>query len=470
MKNFKYLLIALSFYFFSCDVLDQESISDITQNNAFVDESDAQSAIIGAYDQLQAMMGNAPGGVAHFVAWGDARGDTMTNRELSQGIQDISDNMLNSTSPYVDWSIIYGLINITNTILVEVPQIEGISESMRDQIVGEALFLRGLSYFYLVRLWGDVPLVLTPYTSSNDEFKVSQVSKNLVFTQIIEDLIRAESFVPSSYSNNSQTRGRATLGAVNALQAHVYLWKARVEGGGDSDLNLALDAANKVLNNGNYIPWTDYNAVFENENTAESIFEVQYDLTLFDANSLSFSFLKEPYNTQLRAATQFDPLFLDFISTRPEDNRISTILQEAGPADLINDPFIVKYKGKGQTAEGFSSSDDNIPIFRITGIQLLKAEILALLGDFDGSMALVNNVRNRAGLADLALSSQTEILEAVLAERNIELFAEGHRWFDLIRNGKAVELSDIVNENHLLWPISLEELTQNPNLVQNTFY
>ncbi len=470
MKNLKYILSALIIGLVSCETaLEQSPVSDITQSNAFQNEDDAESAIIGCYNQLQAAM-TGGAAVANFVAWGDARADEMLTNDTGGTIVEISENLLTSTNLYADWSEFYRLINNTNTTIANVPLIEGISPDKQDQIVGEALFLRALAYSYLVRLWGEVPLVLDPFTSSNDEFQVPQSTKELVFEQIITDLSMAEGMVPNSYSGNDATRGRATVGAVNALQAHVYAWRARVENGGTGDLQAALAAADKVLGNSNYTPWSDYNAVFEDENTPETVFSVQFNLDVFDDNNLSSSFLKEPYNERLRASVEFDPLFLTFIEARPDDVRIDVIKQEAAPDDLVNDPFVVKYKGKGQTAQGFSTSDDNIPIFRVTGIQLLKAEILAAQGNVGDAMLLVNDVRTRAGLGNIAAGSQDEALDAVLNERYIELFAEGHRWFDLIRNGRAVELSDIVNEEHLLWPISIQELTQNPSLVQNSFY
>ncbi len=470
MKINTYLLIVFIVGFTSCETaLQQAPVSDITQANAFQNEDDAESAIIGCYNQLQeAMTSSRP--VANFIAWGDARADGILNNDTGGPILEISENLLTTTNGYVDWSVLYRLINNTNTTIVNVPLIDNISQEMQNQIVGEALFLRGLAYFYLVRLWGDVPLILTPFTSSNDEFQVSQTPKTQVLDQILSDLATAESLVPNAYSNNDATRGRATIGAVNALQAHVFVWRARVENGGDADLQAALLATNKVLGNGNYSPWNDYEAVFADENTPETVFSVQFNLDVFDDNNLSNSFLKEPYNERLRAATEFDPLFMAFIETRPDDARINVIKQEARSSDLVNDPFIVKYKGKGQTAQGFSTSDDNIPLFRTTGIQLLKAEILAIQGDLGGALTIVNDVRTRAGLTNSTATTQDEVLNAVLDERYIELFAEGHRWFDLIRNGKATQLDDIVNEEHLLWPISVQELTQNPNLIQNSFY
>ncbi|WP_411029996.1 RagB/SusD family nutrient uptake outer membrane protein [Spongiimicrobium sp. 3-5] len=470
MKNVKYLLFVFIIGLTSCETaLEQAPVSDITQSNAFQNEDDAESAIIGCYNQLQtAMTGNQA--VANFVAWGDARADEILTNDTGGSIVVISENLLTTTNGFVDWSAWYRLINNANTTIVNVPEIENISADKQNQIVGEALFLRSLAYFYLVRLWGDVPVVLTPFTSSNDEFQVSQSPKGSVLEQIITDLSVAEGMVPTSYSGNDATRGRATVGALNALQAHVYAWRARVENGGDADLQAALSATNKILGNSSYSPWSNYEAVFADENTPETIFSVQFNLDVFDDNNLSSSFLKEPYNERLRASIEFDPLFLTFIEARPNDVRIDVIKQEAGPSDLVNDPFVVKYKGKGQTAQGFSTSDDNVPIFRLTGIQLLKAEILAAQGSLMEAMTIVNDIRTRAGLANNVANTQDAVLDAVLDERYIELFAEGHRWFDLIRNGKATQLDDILNEEHLLWPISVQELTQNPNLVQNSFY
>ncbi len=439
------------------DLLDQEPVSEITQSNAFESAEDAEAAIIGAYNRLQGALGGGSG----FVVWGDLRADALIGSPSAPvGVEEATMNALTSTNPYADWSPFYGVINAANTVLENVLTLDDISTDVQNRIRGEAYFLRAYSYFYLVRIWGNVPLVETAYSSADQEFAL-----------IESDLAEAAQVLPPQYTDNAQTRGRATLGATQALQAHVFTWIARREGGGDAYLQQADAAATAVINSPVYALADNYADIFGAENTAESIFELQYNLGTQETNDLSIFFLKEPYNVQLRSLIEFDPKFIALAETRPEDTRIPVIKQEPAEGDLIQDPFVVKYAGKGQDAQGFSTSDDNIPLLRLGGILLLQAEIKNQQGDTEAAVALVNQIRERAGLSAVTAASPQEATDLILEERYVELFAEGHRWFDLIRNGVAVsQLEDVTSEDQLLWPLNIDELTQNPNLVQNSFY
>ena len=457
------------------DLLDQEPVSEITQSNAFESAEDAEAAIIGTYNRLQDALGsdNDDLGIDNgFVVWGDLRADALVSSPSAPpGIEEATMNALTSTNIYADWSPFYGVINAANTVLENVLTLEDISPDVQNRILGEAYFLRAYSYFYLVRIWGDVPLVETAYSSADQEFALPRTGKADIFALIESDLAEAAQVLPPQYTDNAQTRGRATLGATQALQAHVFTWIARREGGGDAYLQQADAAATAVINSPVYALAANYADIFGAENTSESIFELQYNLGNQETNDLSILFLKAPYNVQLRSLIEFDPKFIALAETRPEDTRIPVIKQEPAEGDLIQDPFVVKYAGKGQDAQGFSTSDDNIPLLRLGGILLLQAEIKNQLGDTEAAVALVNQIRERAGLSAVTAASPQEATDLILEEGYVELFAEGHRWFDLIRHGVAVsQLEDVTSEDQLLWPLNIDELTQNPNLVQNSFY
>jgi hypothetical protein len=162
------------------------------------------------------------------------------------------------------------LIGRANIVIEKVPQIPGLDYRFTIEesngIVGEALYLRSLAYFYLVRTFKDVPLVLQPPSNDAVNFLVPKASADSILDQIEADLAIAEKNIPVQYAKSAETRGRVTKGAVNALQADVYLWRAKYAE--------AAAAAKKVLDNSLYSLVTGDNwfTIFSQKNTSESIF------------------------------------------------------------------------------------------------------------------------------------------------------------------------------------------------------
>lgn len=170
-----------------------------------------------------------------------------------------------------------------------------------------------------------------------------------------------------------------------------------------------------------------------------------------------------------------------FINNGDTQRRASTITTDnVGWADnywsSTNYPFAYKMRD--------TNGNQNFYIARLADILLLKAEALASLGDVSGAMALVNQVRTRAGISTITATDQVEAINKVLEERLMELAFEGDRWFDLKRMGKAVEIlsqqrdgngvviptASNINQNRLLWPIPQDKLDANPLLTQNPGY
>ncbi|QEC52369.1 putative outer membrane starch-binding protein [Anseongella ginsenosidimutans] len=449
---------------FSCEVLDQEPVSQITIENALETGEDAESALIGCYHQLANTLSQ------RYIQWGDARADNLAVGLASSA--NLIENTFNANSSFSDWSPLYNTINRCNIVINAVPEItDGLTEERKNQITGEARFIRALCYFYAVRLWGDVPLITHP-TLSAEGLKVSRDPGENVFAQIEADLNDALEAVPVKYSSAIENKGRATKGGVLALQMHVYAWMAQREGGGAGYLNKAVSAYHDILELNQYslLPEGSYGMLFSQENTEESIFELQYNYENQNTNGLAGLLLQIPFSRAARAAYRIDPKLLN--AFEEGDLRKEAIVYYPDPGQIAQDPYTIKYAGKTQTPEGISLSDDNMIIFRLGGVMLLQAEVLNELNRKEEAIGLVNQIRNRAGLPPLDTGlSKEQTKQAILDEGFIELCYEGHRWFDLIRNGVALEvLDDIQSEDHLLWPIYTEELVKNPNLVQNSFY
>ena len=456
--------LVLIFCVLGCEVLDQEPVSQITLETALESGEDAEAALIGCYHQLATTLSS------RYIQWGDARADNLATGLAASA--NLIENQLNANSSFGDWSSLYNTINRSNIVIDFVPAItEGITETRKNEIIGEAKFIRALCYFYAVRLWGDVPLIITP-TRSGRDLKVSRTPKQTVFDQIETDLVEALEAVPIEHGTTAENKGRATKGAVLALQMHVFTWIAQREGGGTDYFNRADAAYNDLLalNQYSLLPEGSYGLLFSRENTEESIFELQFNYENQNTNSLASLLLQRPFLNSARATYRIDPKLLN--AFEDGDLRKDVIVYYPGPGQIVQDPYTIKYTGKTQTPDGISLSDDNMIIFRLGGILLLEAEVLNELNRSDEAIVLVNLIRARAGLSPLDLGLSKEATkQAILDEGFIELSYEGHRWFDLIRNGVALEvLDDVQSEDHLLWPIYTEELVKNPNLVQNSFY
>jgi hypothetical protein len=290
-----------------------------------------------------------------------------------------------------------------------------------------------------------------------------------VYMQIIVDFETALAYCPASAAHN----GYATTGAANAMLAKVY---ATIE---PHDYNKVVEYCDAVIN-GPYQLLDNYEDLWNNsdENTVESIFEVNYEGTETNANwgvnmfrGFDWKKFNIPSNDLVKA---FDDEG-DMIRKNS-----SIIFESQGFPDphwpQDNYPFINKWRIFGV------SSPQNYIFLRLADIILLKAEALNELGDVNGAAELVNQIRSRVDLPNTTASDQASMRLAIEKERRLELAFEGHRWFDLKRTGRAIEvinnaidetgqpLGYNLTENRLLWPIPQAELDINTSLTQNEGY
>ncbi len=461
------ILIALG----ACEVLEQDPISNLSSENFFETAEHANAAITSTYAALRNTFNGGQGNVRYSM-WGDLRADLLaTDEGKNEGYDRLEDNEQNPTDAVADWSDLYQTIARANDIIANVPGIEDVDLTAEDEseILAQARFLRAFSYFYLVRLWGDVPLSLEPVNSASDPVDLPRVSQAVVLDTIEADIIYALARLPTTYSSNSDTRGRATLGAAYALQAHVYAWQANWEA--------AAASAQQVIENPQYelLPGERYANIFDVENTRESIFELQID-PLSAGEGTSSLFIDFGTDEQNGGLTGELGIFLPsekFLNGLEEgDLRRSTLIFDG---DGLFRPQIVKYIRPFSRADLGTSvpnraaeADNNIIIYRLAGIILLRAEALNYLGRTQEAATLLNQIRERAGLPATTATTQEELKAAILKERGYELAFEGHRWYDLVRNGEALnKIETLTNPDRLLLPISQREIILNENIDSN---
>jgi starch-binding outer membrane protein, SusD/RagB family len=469
------IVILLSVSLSSCKkFLELKPENAITKEDFFKTKDDATAAIVGCYDGLQGTVNQA-------LTWGEIRADLVnfpiTNTLYMQN--------LDKTQSYCNWGQFYNVIGRANLVIEFVPRIPGFDNnfSVADskKIIGEAKFLRALSYFYLVRTFKEVPLVLQAPSSDDVKYFVPKSPADSILNQIEADLIDADASIPDAYATNIETRGRATKAAVNALQTDVYLWRAKYQ--------LAADAAEKVLaKNTLYqlVPGADWLTIFSQKNSTESVFEVQFDNGINENNGLR-GIIGTTSNALIKYFTDEKDLMRGLYNTYTQGNGQW------------------KYNGltNNITAISRTSNDPNFIVYRLPDVMLMKAEALVHLGSPDQkreAITLIDTIRSRVGLAPYdenkggflnGISNTSTMMEIIMRERAMELAHEGKRWFDLVRvatndnnpdflinlivpsravGDRSTIRSRIIDPRSWYLPIAQSEIQANNQLVQNPFY
>lgn len=484
---YKFLILAtFSLSFFSCEkFLDLKPASQgiAVENQGsdsvlFKSASEAESALAGVYADFR----NEYFELDYFVN-GDAQSDDAYAGADNPANFQIDDYAIDATNLNVkrDWAYLYSTIGKANTVINNVMAVTDpeLTNERKKEIIGEASFIRAFMYFELVRLWGEVPLQLTEVKSisaSNlDEIYPllfpARAPVSEVYSQIISDLETALPAVKVTRENKNYI----TKGAVNTLLAKVY---ATIE---PIDWDKVLKYCNVVIS-GPYSLMPEYDQLWDNalENGPESIFEINYEGTPSSGNwgvnmfrGLDWKKFNIPSNDLVKA---FDDegdmvrknasiLFLDVTGKWSDQHWSQTIY-----------PFVNKYRALDQP------SPQNYIFYRLADVLLLKAEAVNEKGDVAGAAEIVNQIRTRADLGNTPANSQVSMRLAIEKERRLELAFEGHRWFDLKRTGRAIEVINAVTnfgnismsynltQNRLIWPIPQSELDKNSRLTQNPGY
>ncbi len=386
----------------------------------------------------------------------DATGLARQYTEINQFTEDPLNEQVDAA-----WSGSYRVIANCNVILDRIDNVVEIDEDVKNEIKGEALFLRSLMYYHLAVAFGNIPLQLTPFVPGDG---LTQVDATTVYTQLASDLATAESNLPISYPASDV--GKATKGAAATLLAKVQLTL-----GNNSDAETTL---RRIINSYNYELEPNYADLWgtANENNQESIFEVQFisggiGQGTFLTNEFSPSGdlqtgqgfgRNRPTETLVNAFEDGDLRF--------EPSLGISYLDNAG--EVVEQNHVRKYQSNPPTE---NDSDNNFVVFRYADVLLMLAEAL---GESPESYDLINEVRNRAGLDDIDDTTPGSFQDKLLKERQVELAFENHRWADLKRfgvvNDKLIEAeSDVINVGDIrnLFFIPQREMDINANFVQN---
>ncbi len=433
-------------------LLDKDPISSFSAQGFYKNASDAQAGVYGIYNAMQSTFR------LNFALWGEGRADAVATNQAGDPFALIQ-NALTPVIASANWDNLYRIISRANYAIKYVPQVfEGEEGILRNQLIGQSRALRAIAYFYAVRVWGDVPLIVDPYESVDQDIFVAKSNKEAVLDQIVEDLLFASTHCAASYGGE-RDRVLITRGGADAWLTHVYMWRG--------DYENAVDAAARVVENPLYslVTIQNWNSIFAMGLSSESIFEIGYNevqtnslRVLYALGSDAMYFPSERFRESFEEGDLRRTKIWDVTQTQPRK--------------------IWKFFGEGFNDESSDPSDNNIVLLRLADIILLKAEAHAHLGETTAALELLNQIRRRAGLDALteqdAIEKYTDVESAVLHERAIELCFEGHRWFDLVRTGRALTVMQPINglndARNLVWPIHENNINRNPNLEQNEFY
>ncbi|RYZ29648.1 MAG: RagB/SusD family nutrient uptake outer membrane protein [Chitinophagaceae bacterium] len=471
--------------------LDLKPENGIIRQNYWQTKEQVEASVFGCYASL--LGGSDRPLPEYFFLWGELRADFLTPSTgiTAEQTQIMEVNIL-ETNSLVNWRAAYRTINFCNTVIDFAPGVREkdptFSQQALDAYLAEAKALRGLLYFYLVRTFRDVPLVLKATSSDADLQQLAKSSGQDVLQQIVKDLTEAEAAASITYNSTAHDKGRITKWGVNAILADVYLWLEKYPE--------AIAACNKIMNSGRFglvsgFNW--FNSVFVNGNSNEGIFEIQ-----FDKNKQNTFYNMFRLNPQFLAATIVTDPDLGLYQADPTDPTLKDIRGD-GAAATFGDSRIWKYIGIDEnTARAQTESYAHWIVYRYADVMLMKAEALALSGSGQEALGLVNLIRLRArALPQTAQnpdpSNEDAVADYILEERAREFAYEGKRWFDLLRHAKrknykridillnmvaravpaALQQSAIAKykdpNSHYL-PIYQYELQTDKNLVQNPFY
>lgn len=465
--------------------LDKQPEDTLAPAIFFKTPKDIKTGVIGVYQPLQNIFDVA--NLPHMIEQMSDDGGSPYDRHVWHTFY--KDNT-NSNS--LLWDSFYKMIVNANNIIDIIDKFE--SKNSEDAAVvkayrGEASFLRALAYFYLVRIYGDVPMVATSLKDPLSAFGIGRTPTNDIYnTLIIPDL---ESAFENCYKKGdgalANEEARATKGAALTILGKVYLTIKNYAKASETLKQLIVDQAGGV-----YSLLNDYSQIWlpANKFNAESIFEINYNAgagtgSYYSRNmSIAVAYLyggKVGYGLSVPEKN-----LMDEFDEYNESVRYK-VTADSGLADNLIQPAFLKLSPPLPKAVDFemTGTDYNYMITRYADALLMYAEALMELGETDLAATYINQVRARVNMPDI--SAMDLNIERILHERRMELAGEGHRFFDLVRTGKAIEYlsADLISNNdyegrsfrsepvpeyQLLLPIPVGEIEKDQTLTQNAGY
>ena len=431
----------------SCEnVLEPEPIDLLTNDIVLNEPKDVGNVEVGLYSAFRTI-------VPATVIAGDFTADMLIHNGTFSQYRELGTKQISSANASVAtlWGAIYNTVYIANFILERLPEVEGVPTAQRNQVMGSAHFLRGFAYFTALYSFGGVPQVVTTDIETNRN--IPRASEAEILTLIEDDYAQALSSLPEQAVNAAY----AGQFAVRAALARYHLFLG--------NWSLAEQYAADVIDSGLYELEPDFSAIVEEDFTNEAILEVGY--TLADDPGTNGNIGLNNLFVGRREIIPSNQVVVALASSESGDRFSSMNFDLNNLSGTDNGWSVAKYG----TAD---ADNNNVVAFRLAEMYLIRAEARAQLDNVTGlnsAQTDVNTLRTRANAPAVGSVSKSQMLRLIEEERRYELAFEGHRWYDLVRTGRAQEVMSAFSVNwrsdYEVWPIPQREIQNNPALVGN---
>jgi hypothetical protein len=503
------LFCILAFIFLSSckKFLEKRPINQATDSNFWTNEAEANNGVAGAYAMLRTAMNEM--GFAHYY-YGDFPTDEFLVPPAGEDYQQINRiewNFFVATTELHRamirlrrWDNFYRAVDQSNRCLEFIGKIpldkftSTNKTEAKNALLGEAYFIRAFTYFYMSRIWGDVPLSTEFIADAAKAVNLPRTQQTLVLNQCIKDLETAIGLMTWKPNFTTSRAIRVSRGAAYALLAHIYAWKG--------DYAKVIPAADSVIAKGGYTyvnraNQATYLSMFKG-NSTEGIFEISQNAnnegsaigTAYGTiiNNVAGRTLKSPY-LATNTGNSYFPLDRTTLSTLFPDNADSNDYRRKNGFAFwgTTDPITIKYSS-GVIYSGTNNTSPlslhNIVVFRLADIALLKAEALAATSDFGGARTILNQIRTLSNVSPYTGADNT-LFAAVIDERTRELFLEGHHFYDLVRLGRKTNGADLrfngssgaarmdnaqFQQGKYYWPVDPITIISNPLVTQTPYW
>lgn len=487
------------------NLLDQEPLSLATPDNFWVSQPNAETAVAGCYGLLK----NTIILDANFLFWGEFTGMTYLNSQnwIVNYIEGSGDYVLPYRDNSRDWKGFYRAANWALAIekhVSEMPDSKFASKTEKDRLIGEAAFIRSLSYFYMARIWGDVPIVTEVIESSDQLIKdgfivtLPREDEKKVLDYALEAANKAISLLQYSSPSDPRWAIQANKASAEALKTHIALWYASRDNDNQELLNEALVAATSVINNSNasLIDYANPSNGLEDFNkmcigqSETGLFEINissdvnesFRITNADNSHTGLTLDYPIFKSYSGSAPYVDPEFYGPESMYNDSDRDNDVRKELFFSDPDFDKyesFLMKYSQRSKDPNSIDSyanfSESNILIFRLADIYLLRAEANMKLGHPNDAVDDINMIRSKANVPNYTGPiDRASLTKAIFDERAIELVGEGQSGFDRIRMNyysgvNWMNPTRIAKEGYF-WPVHPDIISVNAAIIQTDFW
>jgi hypothetical protein len=471
------------------EFLELSDPTRIETGDYYKDSASIASAANACYSSMMDVYGRLSGSRGIFP-YADVTSDDTYSVVDGTGVGEFEFFNFTSTSPVLQssWQMMYRGIARCNILISRAPAVP-MGDSAKQRLMAEAKFMRAIFYFNAVRIWGDVPMVTEEIPTIQDAYKYGRASVADVYAQIITDLKEAAPRLPIKYTAAADL-GRVTRGSALGMLGKVYLTMKNY-----TEAAATLNNFITVIAPGTHSLQSSYANIFltSNEMNPEIISAVRYKKGGTNTGSPFNNYFGPPYVAVVGVGNgyQFNLVRKELYDTLRNFDALSRdSIRFKTSFGLIGGSFYYTKKYLDlPTTEG--DADNDWIILRYADVLLMYAEALNELdpGNVATAITYVNQVRTRAGFTGAGLLqptlTQQQLRLAIEAERRMELNLEGHRWFDLVRTGRAIEVMNKhfiannirigsnpvqIDAHNLLFPVPITEINTNPIITQNPGY